>query len=330
VASHGSIDAAHGETGPATGLVHEALLYRDMDEYLAGTCEFLSEGLADGEPAMVAVPRDRIGPLRAALNGAARHVRFVDMTVMGRNPSRIIPFVREWADGHGGAPARFIGEPIWAGRRPAETVEAVRHEGLLNLAFAGSRVAILCPYDVSALDPGVLRDAERTHPVMVACGHRWASSAYEDPADVYAAHRHPLPPPPADADELPVSRALGRLRRFVRDRALRAGMGDGRVADLLLAVDEAAANTLVHGDGDGGVGVVRIWEQDQHVVCEVAGGGTIRDPLAGRRRPPLHAFGGRGLWLMNQLCDLVELRPGPPVATVRLHVRIGPSAAPAL
>jgi hypothetical protein len=50
--------------------------------------------------------------------------------------------------------------------------------------------------------------------------------------------------------------------------------------------------------------------------------GVIEDPLVGRRMPPADRSGGRGVWLMNQLSDLVELRSGPPTGTVvRIHMR---------
>src|SRR5689334_24773025 len=58
---------------------------------------------------------------------------------------------------------------------------------------------------------------------------------------------------------------------------------DGRRFDLLLAVNEAAVNTLVHGDGQG---VLRMWLDDGELVCELSDGWkSIADPLAGRRRP---------------------------------------------
>jgi anti-sigma regulatory factor (Ser/Thr protein kinase) len=33
-------------------------------------------------------------------------------------------------------------------------------------------------------------------------------------------------------------------------------------------------------------------------------------------------LGGRGLWLANQLCDLVQIRCSPAGATVRLRMRL--------
>ncbi|PLW72621.1 sensor histidine kinase, partial [Streptomyces sp. DJ] len=50
------------------------------------------------------------------------------------------------------------------------------------------------------------------------------------------------------------------------------------------------------------------------------------DPLAGRRRPsPESADGGRGLWMIHQLCDLVETRAGSGGLVLRMHMAAGGS-----
>jgi hypothetical protein len=55
-------------------------------------------------------------------------------------------------------------------------------------------------------------------------------------------------------------------------------------------------------------------------VCEVRDAGRIEDPMVGRERTPLDRDGRRGLWMVNRLCDLVQLRSFPSGAVVRLHV----------
>src|SRR5436190_1210241 len=148
--------------------VHEALFYRDADEYVAGTVPFVRAALAVGEPVLVAVPGPRIDLLSAALGTPTTGVRFLDMTVAGRNPGKIIPSVLyAFAEEHPGHPLRIIGEPIWAGRSTDEYPACVQHEALINVAFAGLVATILCPYDVKALAPDVVDDATRTHPVLV-------------------------------------------------------------------------------------------------------------------------------------------------------------------
>ena len=89
------------------------------------------------------------------------------------------------------------------------------------------------------------------------------------------------------------------------------------MVELVLAVNEVVTNCLIHGPGGG---VLRAWTGAGEVVCEVADGGAIDDPLVGRRLPPPDAEGRRGLWMVNQLCDLVELRSGAGGTRVRLHM----------
>ena len=57
-------------------------------------------------------------------------------------------------------------------------------------------------------------------------------------------------------------------------------------------------------------------------MCEVSDSGCIDQPLAGRERPNPADTTGRGLWLANQLCNLVQIRSSPDGTTVRLHMRL--------
>jgi anti-sigma regulatory factor (Ser/Thr protein kinase) len=103
----------------------------------------------------------------------------------------------------------------------------------------------------------------------------------------------------------------------VSRQATAAGLDPARTADLVLAVDEVATNSLPHG---GGRGTLRIWREDGTLVCEVRDAGRLQNPMAGRERPTPERDGGRGLWMVNQLCDLVQLRSFPDGAAVRVHV----------
>jgi len=303
---------------------HEALLYDGEVDFLAGTLPFLREGIAAGEPVLVVVSAARIGLLRSALGGDADRVAFADMADVGANPARIIPAWRDFiaAADDGGGHARGIGEPIWAERTPAELVECQRHETLLNLAFAGVPAWwLLCPYDTSALGPEVLEEARRSHPFVSEGGVATVSGGYrglDQAAEPFAA---PLPDPPGRPPELDFGPgSLARLRALVAEHGAAAGLAPARIGDLVLAVDEIATNSLRHG---GGRGTLRIWRDAAAVVCEVRDAGRIQDPMVGRERPPPDRDGGRGLWLANQLCDLVQLRSFPTGAVVRLHLYLG-------
>jgi anti-sigma regulatory factor (Ser/Thr protein kinase) len=76
---------------------------------------------------------------------------------------------------------------------------------------------------------------------------------------------------------------------------------------------------VLHADGRG---TLRVWRDEHALVCEVRDGGTLEDPLLGRERPRLDQASGRGLWLVNQLCDLVQMRSYPHGNVVRLHMRV--------
>jgi anti-sigma regulatory factor (Ser/Thr protein kinase) len=118
---------------------------------------------------------------------------------------------------------------------------------------------------------------------------------------------------------------LTGIREFTAALAHRAGLRAHRVSDLVIAVAELAANTLAHA---GGPGTVTIWITNDEVVCQVQDQGQITNPLAGKVRPaPDAPGGGRGLWLVHQVCDHVEIRSGQYGTTVRLHMRRGSASA---
>jgi anti-sigma regulatory factor (Ser/Thr protein kinase) len=298
------------------GIAHEALLYRGRDELVEGVRAFLAPGVAAGAHTLIAVPGDRVRVLREGLGDAASAVQFEDMTELGRNPGRIIPALHDWLAECGHGPAWFVGEPIWPARRRPEIIEATRHEALLNLAFGDAPVSILCPYDAAGLETGVLEDASTTHPFMRCGDEQLPNEGYADPVLVYETAGD-FPPPPSGAHEQQITADLGALRHAIADRGGAAGLADGRLRDLLVAVNEAATNALIHGAHPA---VLRIWQEEKELICEVANRGRIEDPLTGRRRPGRHQHGGRGVWLMHQLCDLVELRPMRAGTTVRLHM----------
>jgi anti-sigma regulatory factor (Ser/Thr protein kinase) len=298
---------------------HEALLHAGDDGYLHAAASFVREGLAQGEPVLVATTPGRIRLLREALGRDGADVHYADMTEMGRNPARIIP---AWADFLAARPrgtrARGIGEPIWADRTAAELAECQRHESLLNLAFADAQgFRLLCPYDTEALGEPVLREARCSHPVVSELGvarpsRRFRAEVAPVPFDAA------LPAPPPGRRLLAFDRdALPDVRDRAAECAHAAGLGPSQVQDLVLAVNELATNSVRHG---GGLGVLVTWEEDGEAVCEVCDRGRLRDPMAGRRRPEPGRFGGWGLWIANQTCDLVQVRSDAGGTVVRVRM----------
>jgi anti-sigma regulatory factor (Ser/Thr protein kinase) len=305
------------------GFRHDALFYRGVEGFVERTASFIRDSLAHGEPILVVVSEEKIELLRQELNGDPDGVRFADMTHVGRNPARIIPAWRDFVSEHAssGRRSRGVGEPIRADRSASELVECARHEALLNLAFADTVPWWLaCPYDAESLPSSVLEEAERNHPwVMNGDGGR-ESATYRGLVDVARPFDDPLPDPAGPAREYAFgadAESLAVLRLRVGETAAAFGLAPARTADLILVVNEVATNSVRHG---GGAGTLRIWVEGTSVICEVSDGGRILDPLVGRTKPPVDRGSGFGLWLANELCDLVQIRTFPTGSVVRLHI----------
>jgi anti-sigma regulatory factor (Ser/Thr protein kinase) len=301
-----------------TGFEHEALLYRGEEDFLAGLLPFVREGLERDEVVVVAEPPSRLGLLRDALGDDADAVRFLDMTEIGGNPARIIGV---WAtvlqeQVAAGRQLRGVGEPAFNGRRELELVECELHEQLLNHAFgAGPAWRLLCPYDELSLPRAVCEAALHTHPIRSTTADRLPSEAYAAHAwmESFSAE---LPRPhhgvlrgSYGAGDVPAT------RRTVAHYARSCGLPQEQVEILELAASELATNSIRHG---GGTGTVTMWTEAGAVVVEFTDTGHLVDPLTGRLAPALDSVGGRGLYLVHQLCDLVQVRSSPRGTTVRI------------
>jgi anti-sigma regulatory factor (Ser/Thr protein kinase) len=307
---------------PGDGFRHEAVLYAGVDGLVTSLVPWMRDGVDRDDMVVALVTGRSEDALREALGPARRGVHFADMAEAGRNPARLIAL---WHTMLGemrapGRPVRGVGEPVWPGRGADELVECHLHESLINPAFADeTAVWVKCPYDVGALDREAYRAVGASHPEVEGDPGRdiGTYSGYPDPADVLGA---PLSPPAEPVVEEDISVATVRgLRSSVYDRATAVGLGAQRARDLVLAVIEASSNSIVHG---GGCGTLRSWRTPHALVHEITDRGHIRDPLVGRRQPSHDQVKGRGLWLVNELCDLVQLRSSPTGTVVRLHMHL--------
>jgi anti-sigma regulatory factor (Ser/Thr protein kinase) len=303
---------------------HPALFYRGEAAYLDGTIPFILDGLVAGEPVAVAVPGPNLRLLSASLGPAADRVLMLDMSDAGRNPGRILADVlHAAADPHPDRHTRIIGEPIWPGRSAVEYPACVQHEALINLAFRGRRATILCPYDAARLDAHVLADAAETHPVLLEDGALRTSSAYS-PGRAIARMNTALPQPPVTPFRFDAP-LLATTRRIAADAALRAGLPQDRIDDFVLGIGELTANSIRYG---GGHGTLCVWVEDGMLAGEVHDSGRLEDPLAGRRRVPHTSLGGRGLWVVHHIADLVRTHVGPDGTTTRIYLRLPQEPAP--
>jgi anti-sigma regulatory factor (Ser/Thr protein kinase) len=300
---------------------HEALLYAGTSDFLDTTSQFIQGGLAAGEPVFVVVSPNKIEGLRARLgDDAAERVDFADMGFVGSNPARIIPAWRAFLDeyaGQGGS-VRGIGEPIYAERESDELLECQHHEELLNVAFDdGTPWWLVCPYDTTALPLSVIDVALQTHPFACDRHDHWASTSRNGGIDTLSGA---LSDAATDAEVLTFDRAsVAGVRSFVATRAVAAGLNLERAHDLSLAAHEAATNSARHG---GGRGTLSMWSDDRAVVCEVRDAGRIVEALVGRLRPDPFTAGGRGVWIVHQLCDLSQVRSSASGTVVRMHMKL--------
>jgi anti-sigma regulatory factor (Ser/Thr protein kinase) len=306
------------EPSAREGLSHQAFFYRGLSEYRSVLGGFLQMALKRDEAALAVVPRNRATLLAAEMGADAGRVVFSDMMELGRNPAGIIPVIRSFTERHAGARISCVSDPGWPARAPAELVEVIKHEALANLAFARTPIALMCAFDSSQLPSEVLAEVESTHPLLCQDMQERRSAAYLGPAGIPPRCEKPLPAPPWQAKMLSYRTDLRPVRTLVADGAEEAGLAEPRASDLVLAVSEIAANTLRHTP-DGGV--LYLWHAGDTVVCEIQDSGWITDPLAGRRKPADDEPGGHGLWLVNQVCDLVEIRTGNRGTVVRMHMR---------
>ena len=117
--------------------------------------------------------------------------------------------------------------------------------------------------------------------------------------------------------------ALYQLRSAVAAYATALGADGSTCDDLLIIAGELANNAIRWG---GGRGRLRLWRDGQTVLCRVSGAGPRLADLdqAGRQAPPVAAVGGRGLWLVRQISDRVDIDAGPNYTAVTAAVHLDP------
>lgn len=128
----------------------------------------------------------------------------------------------------------------------------------------------------------------------------------------------PIPSVPG-AVSLTFTTDLAAVRTLVRRCTREAGLSDQRAIDLVIAVSEVAANTVQHART---AGTLDIWREAGEIICQITDAGFISDPLAGSRAPQPGATTGYGLWMVNQICDKVDLRSDETGTTIRMHMNV--------
>ena len=294
---------------------HEALSYGGHGEFVSSCASIVESGLADDRRVILLAGAEKLAGVRDVLGPEAEEVTFVATDDHGRNPARITTMLDSFQAAGGGRSSLGINEWNGAARSPAALAETRLAESLLNvIALQTWPLDVVCLYDSAGLPAAELAEMRRSHPFLRG---EETNPAY-DPDLASALFADALQDRPDGVAPVDFGAAdLADLRAFVRDFAREQGVTAERVDDLVLAANEIATNSVRHG---GGQGRMTLWEADSSVICEVVDSGHITDPLAGRLAPPPAAISGRGLWLANNLCDLVQIRSSPAGTVVRLFL----------
>ena len=290
-------------TTPSSGLLHMIYPYAGPQEYLSGTLAYIEQARSTGAAVVVAAPPEHRDVLSSHLRSDGK-VAFMDTTAIGRNPGRLIPAWQDWIDRQtDGRAVHGINDAAASARGSAYSGEARYAEWLLNQAFAKAPAwSLLCPVDTDLQPVSAVEALTRCHPLMWnGTGHTQVADYLPEP---YAHDELEEPPVPVESMTFTVD-DLAAIREKVGGFAQVHRLPPARIRELTLAVSEVATNSIRYG---GGRGTLRLWTQDDALVCEVRDAGVITDALIGRRRPSPRQLGGRGLWFVNQLCDLVQLR----------------------
>jgi anti-sigma regulatory factor (Ser/Thr protein kinase) len=317
-------------TGAAAGhkgYFHEAAYYASDTDLLAIVVPFLLDGVAAGEPTVVAMGDEHAKLLRTALRpeDADRLIFRAGGDMYARPASAIRAYRTMLADftADGAQQIRIIGE-----LPPTELGVMwdwwARYESAINHAYDEFPLWSMCAYDTTTTPAGVLADVARTHPRAAEPGDRHLPSAdyaeppqflgrpakvLLDPLQLTEPAANLTNPTPADART-----AVSNLNDTVPSGVLSADELD----DLRLALTEALSNGLQHGVAPV---TLRCWAAPDRIVVTVSDRGSgPTDPFAGLQAGAHAPNGGVGLWLTYQLCDHVAMYRTDDGFTLRMIV----------
>lgn len=174
---------------------------------------------------------------------------------------------------------RAIGEIEFEGDR-VRISHWTRYESLVNRAFAGRPVWIMCPYNTHTVPDEILAEARKTHPITSSTlAPRTASPAHFDAQELGAALSQAGDRAEAHERtraEISQPHDLTNIRRSVRWEAQSAGLPVDVVDDLLLAITELTQRWLAE---DGTTAILRTARQNGEWFCELRSDRSRSDVL---------------------------------------------------
>lgn len=299
-----------GAAADHVGYFHETAFYHSDDEFVSVVAPFVADGAAAGEPTIVACGDRNTALLRNAVGEAG--VRYVSGGDQYTRPGPTIRAYLAMFDelmAAGAAQIRVVGDVPHPGVG-SEWYGWLRYEAAVNHAFGEYPLWGLCPYDTRTTPEAVLEDVSRLHPrVADGQGGHHHNDLYVDPSTFVL--DHPTASVPDRQRRPPMLVLREPTAREVRDAIRTAAAGvlpEPETDGILVAASEAVANAYAHGHAPV---EVRLWRDRHGLVVTVVDHGTgPSDPLVGLLPPDRSEPGGRGLWIVNQLCSNVQIRYG--------------------
>ena len=298
-------------------LRHEALPYFGHEQFVASAVSVLRDALDRDERLMFLAGGAKLDDVRDGLGPDVDEVTMVATDEHGRNPSRITTMLHSFSVMDHGRRALALNETVLPGLAAPTLQEAQLAESVLNAsALASWAMSIICLYDVDRLDADCRQEMRRDHPVIR--GDVGPNEDYDADrlADLYRSELSPPTPSTARAARGGRHQSdQGARVRGWRGEEARSARRPGRRPRARSERDRhqqrpARRRPLCRRDvGRRGCGGVR-------------GARSRLGPRPDRRsaRAAPEAASGRGLWLANHLCDLLQIRSSPQGTAVRLVV----------
>lgn len=309
--------------------VHTLVMAGSPGDLAARLAPFVLRAVEEGDAVHVNLTATRGTALRHRLGAAADAVIWTDTEAWAAHPVRRLRELYRLVDEQlagGAARLRFVGECAWPEDEPDLRAEWERFDAVLNRALEGRPVTMVCVYDEEEHSPQSLERAHACHP-YVGVEPPCPAPGYVEPEAFLALDRAARLEVPAHAVRLSgalvpgtVRAQLGALLFGTGGLAPLDGTMDGDVADALLVT----TTELVTNAWQAGAAAVDVacWRDGAWAVVQVDDDGPgLTDPLAGYRRPPVDALGGRGLWITRQLADAVDIAAGDWGTSIRLRLR---------
>ncbi len=303
---------------------HQLLVYDSLDELAGAAVPFLREGAHHGDAMLMVAAPDRLEAVRDGLSPEeGRAVSFASSWDCYARLGVALNEFQRFIETHRGEGRRVrtVGEPPRESMSRPYQRELACIDAAFNAVAHAPGASIVCPLDRTETPTEVLDALRRSHPEVVEAGHRRSSPEFtEATALLMDTLRQPLPAPAGEVEEL-IPGEPATARSFL-DARLTPVLDADRRSDFITAINEVVANAFTHAEMDR----LRLWQENDHVICEVLdGGGGLADPLVGYRSPTLEQTSGWGLWLARQLTGVVEVHTGPQGSAVRLHAPLAPA-----